>query len=164
MKHPVLTVFQKLAPKNTTLPQTGTSAIYPLPHPLPSSEKWKFGNFKLSWKFEVKLDFSIPRSSLLHPLPQKWKVGRFGTFMSSWASEIKVPLYPPLPHLGILLHISCFYGYRLCVETVCHVDINWQPRNLTAYLSVAAGIPRLTNMRTGLTASILLVRSLGLLR
>ena len=60
-------------------------------------------------------------------------------------------------NLRILLYISCFYGYRLCVETGCHVDINWKLRNLTAHLSAAAGIPRLTNMKTKLTASTLQV-------
>ena len=31
------------------------------------------------------------------PPPPKWKLCRFGTFMSSWTSEMKVPVYPPPP-------------------------------------------------------------------
>ena len=36
--------------------------------------------------------------------------------------------------LRIVMYISCFYGYRLYVETGYHVDINWRSQTLTAHL------------------------------
>ena len=61
-------------------------------------------------------------------------------------------------HTSSMLIIRAeFPCVRWCVETVCRVGINWQPQNLTAHLSAAAGIPRLMNMRTRPTASILQV-------
>ena len=74
--------------------------------PAPPPRKWKFGNFKLSWKFGVKLDFTN-QSAILHPPPPKAKKWNFYVKSDFRNQRATLPL-----HFDETLHTCCTFATR----------------------------------------------------